>query len=79
MAMRLPVVTSQHQPYPEFVDPSFGMMVDERDADAVAAALAALLENPAQRAAMGERGRGTVQRSYTWSTIADQFIALIRA
>ncbi|MFL5825774.1 MAG: glycosyltransferase [Thermoleophilaceae bacterium] len=61
LAMELPVVASDVAGIPEMVRPEWGVLVPPGDSDAIARALAELLERPPeQRAAMGRAGRAFV-------------------
>lgn len=61
LAMEVPVVVSDEVGLPELVRPEFGRAVPPGDAPALAAALAELLELPAERRAeMGRAGRAFV-------------------
>jgi len=66
MAMRLPVVTTAVPPLIEIVS-GCGAAVPEGDTETLADALVALLQDPATRTAMGERGRAKVQAHYSWA------------
>ena len=61
------------------VDGETGILVDGRDFDAVATAVADLLADPLRARAMGEAGRARVLRNHTWPTIADRFVAWLQA
>jgi glycosyltransferase involved in cell wall biosynthesis len=64
LAMEIPVVGSDEVGMPEMVSDDWGRLVPPRDADALARAIADLLELPPQeRAAMGRRGREFVARN----------------
>lgn len=54
------------------VDGETGLLVDGRDDDAVADAVADLLSNPARARAMGQAGRARVLRDHTWHAIAER-------
>src|SRR3954469_3645418 len=54
------------------VDGETGILVDGKDTEAVADAVATLLADPARAAAMGTAGRERVLRDHTWPRIADQ-------
>ena len=61
MAMQLPVVSTQHSGIPEVVkDEVNGLLVPPADPQALADAIARLLDDPALRMKMGERGRQIV-------------------
>lgn len=69
MACGVPVIGSNSGEIPYVID-NAGMVVPEQDADALGDALAALASNPAQRAALAERGRARVLAHYTQARIA---------
>ncbi|MBI4859250.1 MAG: glycosyltransferase family 4 protein [Candidatus Riflebacteria bacterium] len=52
------------------LDGETGILVDPDDPRDIAAAVISLLEDPARRQAMGERGRSRVARSFTWDRAA---------
>jgi glycosyltransferase involved in cell wall biosynthesis len=71
MASGLPVVASGISGIPLAVeDGASGLLVPERDAAALAAALRRLLEDPAAARRMGERGRRKAESELTWEAIA---------
>lgn len=74
MAMELPVLVSQHPPFPELVQPSFGVMVDEQDSLQVGGTIHELLSNLERRQAMGRAGRESVLQQYTWEYVAEQYL-----
>lgn len=71
MACGLPVVASRSGGLPEVVEEGrTGLLVPRGDAAALAAAVVALLEDPARRRAMGEAGRRRVERLFSWDRVA---------
>jgi len=56
-----------------------GLRVDGEDPQAVAAALARLLEDRALAEAMGRAGRARVERELAWERVAERTAALHRA
>ncbi|MGY1785727.1 glycosyltransferase family 4 protein [Geodermatophilus sp. SYSU D00698] len=78
-AVGLPVVAGTSGGAPEAVrDGETGTVVpDPRSPDAVAAAVTALLDDPARARAMGAAGRVWVERRWSWTTIAAQFAGLL--
>lgn len=52
-----------------------GMIVPERDAAAIAAAVRQLLDDPAQRAALGTAARSEIERRFGWSAAVERFAA----
>lgn len=66
MACRLPVVTTGVSGIPELVRHDHnGLLVPQRDPEALALALAHLLDNPAIRQRLGQAGRETIERQFT--------------
>lgn len=55
-----------------------GLLVPPRDPEALAAALRALLRDPARRERMGRAARARVEREFTWATVARRTAALYR-
>jgi glycosyltransferase involved in cell wall biosynthesis len=67
-AMALPVVGSRINGIPDVVvDGETGLLVPSRDPDALAHAIAELVDDPARRLAMGAAGRAYVAAHYDWS------------
>ena len=78
LAMEVPVVGSDEVGMPEMVQSDWGRLVPPRDAAALAEAIRALLDLPAQqRAVMGRRGREFVVRRFSIRGEAQKLIALI--
>ena len=66
MACGIPVVATRHGGIPEAVeDGASGLLVPERDAEVLAAALLALLDDPARRARLGEAARRRVLAAFS--------------
>jgi glycosyltransferase involved in cell wall biosynthesis len=79
MACGLPVVTTGISGIPELVeDGSNGLLVPPDDADAVAAALLRLHDDPALAARIGAAGRETVARRFDGETLARQLAEIFR-
>ena len=51
-----------------------GLIVDERDREALAAAIVALAQAPERRAAMGAAGRERVQKELNWDAYAERLV-----
>lgn len=79
MALGLPVVSTYHGGIPELVEHDIsGLLVPERDADAIAHALFTLIENPERWAAMGQAGRAYVETHYGLDSLNDRLVDLYR-
>ena len=79
MAVGLPVVCSDIGGYRDVVhDGADGLLVPPRDPEALAEALAGLLDNPARLAAMGEAAAAAARR-YAWEVVAAQVTEVYRA
>ncbi|HET6608990.1 MAG TPA: glycosyltransferase family 4 protein [Rhodopila sp.] len=77
MAFRLPVVATKVGGFPEMVaDGETGILVPPNDADSLAAALAALLEDPTRAQAMGTAGFQRAPR-FTWDAVGARLHAEI--
>ncbi|HJW64989.1 MAG TPA: glycosyltransferase family 4 protein [Actinomycetes bacterium] len=79
MAVGLPVVCSDIGGYRDVVrDGADGLLVPPRDPEAIAAAIAGLLDNPARLAAMGEAAATTARR-YAWPVVAGEVAQVYEA
>ncbi len=77
MALALPVITSDFLLYRDVVEwHRCGLCVSPNDPTAVAHALRYLIENPAEAADMGRRGRRAVEMTYNWTTEAEKLSSL---
>ncbi len=77
MAYELPIVSSDLAPVrPYLAGGECGLLVESDNPSAHAAALLALLRNPAQAAQMGAAGRRLVETRYNWSIMEPHLIAL---
>lgn len=73
-ATGIPVVVGQSGGAPEtVVDGETGLVVDGRQTDEVAAAIARLLNAPEERARLGGRARTWVTETWSWDVIAGRF------
>lgn len=80
MATGLPIIASDVVGVPTVIaDGAEGVLVPERDAAALGAAIAALLRDPARAAALGRAARARVERELTWPQTARRFVAVYRA
>jgi colanic acid/amylovoran biosynthesis glycosyltransferase len=65
LALAVPVVSSRLSGIPELVvDGETGLLVEQRDAEGLAAALETLLRDPARGTTMGRAGRARVERMF---------------
>ena len=55
-----------------------GLLVDGADVDAVADAVASLLEDPAYAQQLGKAGRARVEREHTWRRVAERLAGWLR-
>jgi phosphatidylinositol alpha-mannosyltransferase len=79
MAVGLPVVCSDIGGYRDLVrDGSHGLLVPPRDPEALATAIAGLLDNPARLAAMGQAAAAAARR-YAWEVVAGEVVEVYRA
>ncbi len=76
-AAGLPVITSNHPPFPETIHPSWGQMVPEQDAGQVKHAILKLLSDNKLRACQGARARTWVLENNAWSEVAKNYRELI--
>lgn len=77
MAMALPVVTSEHPPFDELIQPAWGYMVEKKNSEIVATKLRSLLSNPNRCQVMGQAGRQEVLHRYIWAKVADDYLHLL--
>jgi glycosyltransferase involved in cell wall biosynthesis len=73
MAAALPVVVTRTCPWPEIEAHGAGFWVDQ-DPDAIASALAELLDNEQAAQEMGRRGRALIAGHFSWSHTASALI-----
>jgi glycosyltransferase involved in cell wall biosynthesis len=80
MACEVPVVSSRGGALPEVVgsDGACGVLVAPQDSRALADAIAALLDDPTRRVAMGKAGRARVLELFTWRAAAERTVAVYR-
>ena len=79
MACGLPIVGSQAPGLQELVEDSVnGYLVPIKDAEAMADALALLIDNGYERRRMGRQSRLLVERQFAWEQIAAQYVEVYR-
>jgi colanic acid/amylovoran biosynthesis glycosyltransferase len=75
MALGLPVVSTRHSGIPELVrDGVTGLLVPERDADALAHAFRTLVAQPSRWATLGRAARDVVEREYDIEKLNDRLV-----
>nr|WP_281379778.1 glycosyltransferase [Flexivirga oryzae] len=70
MACGTPVVASDVGALPDLLADGVGRLVPSGDADALAAAMAAVLNAPREAARMGAAGRARAVSTYSWAAVA---------
>ena len=75
MACGTPVVSTDGGALPEVVGEA-GLVVPAGSPNALASAIGELLQDPARRAELGRRGRGRIEKNFSWSQAASQMTAL---
>lgn len=80
MACEVPVVSTRAGALPEVVGPDgeAGILVPPASSAALARSIAALLDAPERRRAMGAAGRRRVQERFTWRRAAERMVDLYR-
>jgi len=77
MACGKPVVSSNISGIPFVVkDDETGLLVGEKNVDALAAAIITLLENPEKRKQFGRAAQQRIQQELTWTKTVEQFIRI---
>lgn len=80
MLYRLPAVVTDAWALREFVTPGVnGALVEKGSIEDLATTLIQLLSHPDSLAEMGQRGRETVLARYTWPSVVDRMVAVIRS
>jgi glycosyltransferase involved in cell wall biosynthesis len=79
MAHGVAVVASDVGGVPQLLGGGAGLMVPPGDADALSNALARLMDDPEQRAALGAVGRTTIEQSYSVRAMRDATLAAIQS
>jgi starch synthase len=77
MVSRVPCVGTQVGAVPEILE-DVGLCVPSGDAQALASAIGALLDDPARRAAMAEAGqRRVLERGYLWPEVGKRVSGIL--
>lgn len=77
MACGLPILVSDCPPYPEFVKPDFGYMVNREDKGAIQACLSELLHNKEVLMAKSRAAR-KASEEYSWTNVVKKYISIIQ-
>ncbi|WP_439101723.1 glycosyltransferase family 4 protein [Congregibacter sp.] len=77
MACGVPVVSTDGGALPEIVADA-GVIVPSANAEALAGAIAALLEDPAQRERLAHAGRERILDTFSWSVCGEQMVRYYR-
>ncbi|EIM28934.1 glycosyltransferase [Microvirga lotononidis] len=77
MAAGLPVISTPNGGIRELVAPGTGILVEERDSDAIAAAMVRLARNPSERRAMGTAARDRIITDFSIEARMNQLRSLI--
>jgi glycosyltransferase involved in cell wall biosynthesis len=72
MACGTPVISARGGALPEVVGEA-GVLVPVADADALAAAINALMADPIERERLGAAGRARIEQQFSWQVAASQF------
>jgi glycosyltransferase involved in cell wall biosynthesis len=75
MAAGNAIVSTTVGAIPEVIDDERGLLVEPRDADALADVLAELVADPERAAAMGEANRQAASDEYAWETVVEELLA----
>jgi colanic acid/amylovoran biosynthesis glycosyltransferase len=76
----MPVVSTYHSGIPELVEDGVsGRLVPERDVDALAAAIEALIDAPERWAAIGRAGRQRVEEAFDVDRLNDELVERLEA
>jgi len=76
MAMGLPVISTYHGGIPELVEDEIsGLLVPERDAEALATKLGYLLEHTKDWSNMGKAGRSFVENNFDLQRLNDKLVS----
>jgi len=76
MSCGLPIVTSNHPPYDEFIDEKTGFMISPKSTNQFVSAISKLT-SASLRKKMGSAGRKLVEQQYSWSIVSEQYYEMI--
>lgn len=79
MAYGIPVVSTNTGAIPELLEDGSGVMVEEKNAGALAEAIARLIKDAEYYTVIAERGRGKVSRDFNSESIAEALLRLFKA
>lgn len=77
MAMGLPVISTRAGAIPEMIDDGMGgLLIDDRDVDAIVSALRNLISEPDKLSRMGLYNRRKCQAEYSYSVVIDKLASI---
>ncbi|WP_339512618.1 glycosyltransferase family 4 protein [Pseudomonas sp. RL_15y_Pfl2_60] len=77
MAAGVPIIASDFPAWRDIIATvNCGVLVDPESAEAIYAGMKYLVDNPAEAALMGQRGRAAVMSSYNWGTQSTKLTAI---
>jgi glycosyltransferase involved in cell wall biosynthesis len=79
MAACVPVVSTTTGSLPELVEPGEGLLVPQRDPEALAQAIETMLADPGERRRSGERARAHIEASFETGVTTAALLRLITA
>ena len=80
MAMGLPVIGTLHGGIPELIEDGIsGLLVPERDGEAIAQKVSYLIEHPEIWTDMGKAGRDRVEEKYDMHRLNDQLVDIYKS
>ena len=79
LASGVPVVQPRHGSFPELIEATGGgLLVNPNDPDDLATAFIRLLDNPAERASLAQKGQLAVQERFHAGRMAEETVNLFR-
>jgi glycosyltransferase involved in cell wall biosynthesis len=78
MASGKPIVAARYPGFEVIEEVDCGLLVDPRDPAEVTRAIVSLLRDPARRESMGRRARQVAVEQYSWNSVAQRLLAVMR-
>jgi len=76
MSYGIPVISTNTGGIPELIGDGSGIMVEEKNSEALASAIQELMKNKSYYALMSERARGKIEKDFNMSDISEQLLRL---